>query len=1196
MGMFDDVFDPDSPSGTSAPTERSGGGLFDDVLYGDIAPKRTKASQPAPSVAQRLLGALKPVGEAVSMPARGLGMLATEAQESIAGTPAAKSRIRIGTGSTFDAITGSDVTSPSLGQLALEGYKGAAEAGAGLADVREPGALRAEDPVIGAGVARANPNLARAEAIAEPVGEMALNFATDPAMAGLGVLGKAGRVGGVAERVLGASFVPGLAAAAVEHAGEARQQAGAHGALSPEALRAGVTALGEGVMAGIGARHALAGHGAGTELREEAPSQPVPDRPGETAEPIRPGMFDSVLSDEPFTLPPDEPLDLTPRAPDVWPGESPYRRQTAPLTEPVVDPLAEREFLRPDPEASVNAEQARLAREARIRQGQPIADAVQAALSPGGAPRLRDVPDSDGRAPFDVDAAVRRRMSRGQTVEDVQREALEAGAPLPPDIDVEALRIAGQMPPLPNGRRWRAEEVAIGLPAIREQLEAAERPGARAVRAQGQGGPGTGEVVGRDVVRSIKPALGLQDIEAGPKEIIEAIEKDHGNTLYQDVLAKVRGQAEEQRAAIGARQYGDAYEPVGGDVTFDPAEFEALAQRTPKSADVSAGDSPAPSVVNQTTSMPRWAFRNRDVGEVGIPAAGHAQLTTSLEDARRIAPSRTEAPQQRVAVDLSKLNTSDYEIVPRKGGAPWVKLNRPLGEHELIVHGPVTDLERAAAEKATPELRDVVVSADPRELAKAAGMKTAAAVKGVQDVVADGVRELSPEAVRIKRVALEALQRHGTVTPGGVESAHATEADALAARDAAHERIGRMDAHLDTPAAEADLLGSADHAQEGFLPEVPGGEAPRLPGFAGPDQAEGAFRLDRGRGAESGASGTSAERLPAPRRGASPGQLTEASADWAPKGFHSRPGDDVIVHAGGRDRPGILVHTGSETERPTGPALEGRAKVRLEDGRQVFVKPEDVRPAEPTRGLFDDVLSAPAGAPSALPDVPGPVAPVDRVAAASRDAYGSPRVQTTADQVREQMRRAETTRGPIDTTAKPPAAPFNLDRLHLSTSNKELLGRMYQASPDLYEAAKGGAAGRMTFDDFKRQGLDLAGRVGTPEQFAKALKGGAPLDSPGAVVLAREIATHHARVLGDAKAELDAVRAEVGTPRTREQQVRLEEAEHRMLEASLEKANFDLAMSGAQAQAARTLVAFRILAGERGPVRRVIEKMFRESC
>jgi hypothetical protein len=1182
-GLFSDVFDPDSQSGTSTPTVASGGGLFDDVLTSDLTPKPAKQANTSPSLAQRALKVLKPIGEVVSMPARGLGMLATEAQEALAGTPREKSRIRIGPGSTFDAITGSDVTSPSLGQTALEGYKAGAEAAAGLADVTQPGALHAEDPVIKAGLARGNPNMARAEAVAEPIGEEALNYATDPAMAGLGALGKAGTIGRVAERVIGASFVPGMAAGAVEHASEARRQAAEHGVLSPEALRAGVTAVGEGVMAGIGARHAFAGHGAATEPQGEAPSAPVPDHAGQAAA-VKPGMFDSILAEEPFTLPPDEPLDLTPRAPDVWPATSPYPRQTAPLAEPVVDPIAEREFLRPDPEASVNTEQARLLREARQRAAQPITDAVIAATSAGGPPRLREQPEPDVRSSFDLDAAVRRRMQQGQTVEDVQREALDVGATLPPDVDVEALRIAGNMPG-PPGRKWRAEEVALGLPDVRNQLESAERPGVRAVRGPGQGGPGTGEVIGRAVTASVKPMLGLDGIQAGPKEIVEAIDKDHGNELYKDVVRKLRGQAEEQRSAIDARQHGDAYEAPGAHVTFDPAEFEPTPQvpTAPVESERQAGESPAVAPTDERASV-RYAYRARDIGEQGVPAAGHAQATASEADVRRLAPSRSENPQEVVRVDLSKLSPSDYDVISRNGGAPWVRFKRPLGEHELESRGPVTEIDRAASDKATPEIAATVeqMADSPRTLAKRAGLNQAGARKGVDDVRADGVRELSPEAVAVKRAALEQLSRHGEMTPAGPrQAAFATEAEARAAHDAAHDRAGRVAVSLDLPPEEADIAGSANHPAESlFAPDLGREEAWRPAGF-GPDQAEGALGGDDGRRADRGASAPAEGGVSSPRRDPSSGQLA--------------PGQDVVVRAGGRERPGVLIHTGNETET-TGPAIKGKAKVRLEDGRQVFVKPEDVRPAERTHGLFDSVLDEPAGGTNAAVDSRGPVATVDRLQAASRDTYGAPRVQTTADQVREQMKRATTTRGPIDTTAKPPAAPFNLERLHLSMANKELVGRMYEAAPDLYQSAKGGVEGRMTFDDFKRQGLDLAGRIGTPEQFAKALKNGAPLDSPGAVVLAREIATQHARALGDAKAELDGIRAEIGTPRTREQMVRIEEAEHRMLEASLQKANFDLAMSGAQAQAARTLVAFRILAGERGPVRRVIEKMFRESC
>jgi hypothetical protein len=267
-------------------------------------------------------------------------------------------------------------------------------------------------------------------------------------------------------------------------------------------------------------------------------------------------------------------------------------------------------------------------------------------------------------------------------------------------------------------------------------------------------------------------------------------------------------------------------------------------------------------------------------------------------------------------------------------------------------------------------------------------------------------------------------------------------------------------------------------------------------------------------------------------------------------------GDRVVTQVGGKDVHGILVQTGGD-EPATGSKLLSKAKVRLDDGRTAFVKTSTVAPETPA----------------------------EAVARAGREAYGREIPQATPEDVAAQMKRAET----AQPTSRP---PFNLSRMNLTDGNKDLLARMYAASPDQYEAAKNGT---MTFDDFNKMGLKIGGLT-TPEEFAQAIKAGVPLNDPGMVTYARQVSELHARNLQAAKDSLDALKTQIGANPSHVDTARLQEAQHAYLSAALEKTNFDLAMKGAQAQAARTMVAFKILAADRGPLEQMIARMFNESC
>jgi hypothetical protein len=178
-------------------------------------------------------------------------------------------------------------------------------------------------------------------------------------------------------------------------------------------------------------------------------------------------------------------------------------------------------------------------------------------------------------------------------------------------------------------------------------------------------------------------------------------------------------------------------------------------------------------------NQPRYAFRARDVGEAGIPAVSHAQASLSEADVRRVAPSRTESPQEVVRVDLSKLDPQDYEVIPRgEGEAPWVRFKREMSEDVVEPVGPVDRADIAAASKAEPPVVQAVASADTADLAQVSGLSMKQAEKGAADVIADGMREFSPEAVAIKRAVIAGEDLAPTGTEGMVrESTRATDAD-----------------------------------------------------------------------------------------------------------------------------------------------------------------------------------------------------------------------------------------------------------------------------------------------------------------------------------------------------------------------------------------------------------------------------------
>ncbi len=273
--------------------------------FADIGTGQATAAEDAsPTLLSSAGSVLHGVGDVVSLPFRGLGMLATGIQEELADTPPERSRLGIRPGaSAWDRALGVDSTAPTPAQLAVEGYKLIPQALDGVADLTAPGAIRGDDEVTRRGFERGNIALARAEAVAEPVLEMGMMFGSDPALAGLGALGRAAQAGsrlaGGVGRGIGASFVPGMAEGAVEGGREFLRAGADEGYLSPAALRAGAGALTSGAMAALTGLHAagIGGHGRTAERATEV------DPLEATAETMRRARLERELAGEPLVAP-----------------------------------------------------------------------------------------------------------------------------------------------------------------------------------------------------------------------------------------------------------------------------------------------------------------------------------------------------------------------------------------------------------------------------------------------------------------------------------------------------------------------------------------------------------------------------------------------------------------------------------------------------------------------------------------------------------------------------------------------------------------------------------------------------------------------------------------------------------------------------------------------------------------------------
>lgn len=1237
--VFAAVLDDGSEPESNAARGGGRGNEFADVLA-DVP----DAPEPAPSLGSRVWEGVKTGGNVLATVAGGgftqaVGAGLTELQEAAAGTPETGTRVARLTPEARDAgpgrfawlaLQGKAYESPDVADVAMEGLHAIPAELQGATRINRPGALPDDSKLMAAQA----PAVRAAAGIAEGVGKVGLGMASDPAtLAGVGAakrLADANRVGkGIevateavqqakrADLILDAAASPSVATSAVERTAAAKEAGDKYGYDSPEfaqaAAEAGITlamgtAMARELPAGLRTVREMATRRAAQETAAKAPVAPGPVRSEEPAP--EENVFASILRDEPGEL------DLSePGAPDVWLGESPLPRQTAPVGDPVVDVLAEREFLRPDPEAGANEATARALREYRQREGRVIEDAVVSTLQRDpGPPRLRVQPEAPiGRPALDVEASVAERMRKGQTPEDVMREALDVGARLPEGVDVEALRVAGQMEG-PGARKWTADEVASGLPEIYRALETAERPGIVVSRGRGYAGAHTGDVVGVNRITSAKPDLGLGDIAAPPKAILDAIRTGQGS-LYREVMSAAKLRAEEQRANIARRdlEERDAVEPEDVTGAFDPAALDAPGNSNvlPRAELARLARRPSETRPSESrpASAPRGTERRLAATDVVVDrrrAERRAQLAEELPGVPDAALARIIDAEERVsaAEAAREAETRRADLDELTGVGSGSAYRRELQQHKARNTQPAAvtqiDAQGIGAVNNHPELgegyADAILATTGRALQTAAGNRGRVFRKGGDEFVihwnspeeaaagAPGVRKaLQSAEVQVLGEDGKLLARWRGVDHYGGDGRDFAEASKALYAEKRNYRTERQRA-----------LGAGYNAKTD-IPRGPRGVL-RTPGRENAIADPAAGRS----GVSGSAGGTGSGRAGQPPAGR---ELTLPH------------GADVVVEVGGRRVPGILVQRGDEPST-TGPAMRGRAKVRLPDGRSVFVRPDAVAAATPTGrqtlaqvipgldgpgtadnifgAVLRDVPEAPrsaAGSTIARPGESSAVAGGDRLATAARAAYGDRPAAMSVEEVADVMERATSNRGPVDTTAKPPASPLNLSRMNLSEGNKELLARMYEAAPDRFNPSE-----RMTFADFQRQGLDIAGVV-DPRSFEEALKNGAPLSSPGLVAYAKNVADVHARTLHEAQSELSRLRAELGDkPKTREARTKLEEAEARMLAAAFDKANFDLALKGAQQEAARALVAMKILSQQRGPLEKLIRKAFAESC
>jgi len=348
MGRYDYLTGDSASQGPDLFSSLPGGSRYD-YLLGEGTPE----SEEPGFLGSALHAVTRPFAAAQA----GVSTLANLARGTLEGDPLAHFKLtpeayQGGVGGDLAAAVG--LADPRLEQtsaidLAQAGISQLPALATGEYDVRRPvesylpGRGPGDTEAIRQAFAAENPVMAGAEAIADPLAKLGLQFGTDPTLAGMGKLASLAARGvrgaGAAERALGATFVPGMVESAAE-AGNRYLQAGRErGYLSPEALGAGTEALTSGVLAGFGAKHALLGgrvapqERPGTvprqEIEREALREPLPPEPlqGATAPEVWEGRPPAGF----------EP----PRYEGVLPGETPPAislPEPAPVTLPRIGP------------------------------------------------------------------------------------------------------------------------------------------------------------------------------------------------------------------------------------------------------------------------------------------------------------------------------------------------------------------------------------------------------------------------------------------------------------------------------------------------------------------------------------------------------------------------------------------------------------------------------------------------------------------------------------------------------------------------------------------------------------------------------------------------------------------------------------------------------------------------------------------
>jgi hypothetical protein len=276
---------------------------------------------------------LSAIGDIASLPMKGGGLLAGLATDALGGRPSV--RLNPGTG-LWDDITGRSTIAPTLPQWVIQRAKvGAITAAPSLEDVigerldvSQASGLSEQSPEEILRWQASHPIAAYTKAIAEPVAELGLGIALDPTLGAMRVLGaaskapallkaaeaasRAGRtleaaesaakaaaalrasrtmraivsgeseigsmlaarpgVAPIAERVLGAAYVPSMATGFIEGIKQTARQYKDSG-LSPDVVRSGLEAGASGVFAGLGLKHALTPQVAGPRTTGLSPER-----------------------------------------------------------------------------------------------------------------------------------------------------------------------------------------------------------------------------------------------------------------------------------------------------------------------------------------------------------------------------------------------------------------------------------------------------------------------------------------------------------------------------------------------------------------------------------------------------------------------------------------------------------------------------------------------------------------------------------------------------------------------------------------------------------------------------------------------------------------------------------------------------------------------------------------------------------